>query len=220
MSKEKCLERAGQVHEEGAGCSLLSYSPSAGPQGKTDFCRCFSSCGGDLIHPAGEQWETVEIAASSSRADGGREGLCQGDGYMNIAWGGMSRGQCMDRAYQVEQDTGRCGHVSYSRSLTSNFCRCFPTCDGELQKPEGEEWETRVPRPADKHGLRNLVLVCIVAGAAACLVLVGCAGACLWIRCRRRSSEAQSLADGGSPADNSSTSGTSGNPAVVQGVVA
>jgi len=213
MSKDKCVARAEEVHRDGAGCSLLSYSSSSGPQSSSNFCRCFSSCGGDLIHPAGEQWETLEIGsatnhltsspspapappARSSASDGDvRTGICQGSGYMNIAWGGMSREQCLDRAYQVLKDTSRCGHVSYSPSLTSNFCRCFASCEGELRQPEGEQWETTVPQQEQKS-LDLAVLICIVAGIAACLVATGCAGAFVFLRCRSRSvNDRRSLAD-------------------------
>eukprot|EP00443_Scrippsiella_acuminata_P009624 CAMPEP_0115256150 /NCGR_PEP_ID=MMETSP0270-20121206/46094_1 /TAXON_ID=71861 /ORGANISM="Scrippsiella trochoidea, Strain CCMP3099" /LENGTH=262 /DNA_ID=CAMNT_0002671787 /DNA_START=80 /DNA_END=868 /DNA_ORIENTATION=+ len=201
MTKDKCLERASEVHRGNAGCSVVSYSPSDGPQGSTNFCRCFSGCDGDLQHPAGEQWETIELAVAQSRlavapspvpapasgasASGVQEGLCPGTGYMNLAWSGMSKDKCLERAYQVQQDSGSCGHVSYSPSLSTNFCRCFSSCEGELLQPAGEQWETSVPQP-ESGGFGLVVLACTLAGVGACLVATGCAGACIWLRCRTR----------------------------------
>merc|ERR1719382_1146864 len=76
MSKSKCLERAFEVNRApgpAGQCGYVSYSESAGPQQRTDFCRCHkqSDCEDPLDQPNGESWETLltsdpSILASSS----------------------------------------------------------------------------------------------------------------------------------------------------------
>merc|ERR1719487_2520804 len=64
MSKTKCLERAYEANSRASGpagqCGYVSYSDSAGPQQRTDFCRCHvqADCGDPLDQPRGESWET------------------------------------------------------------------------------------------------------------------------------------------------------------------
>lgn len=229
MSEDRCVRRAAEVIH---GCSFVSYSASPGPQASSNFCRCFSGCAGDLRHPAGEVWETREVevdaallreAATPGKGGetlastaatttamgtlGERQGICQGTAYMNIAWGGMSKDKCLDRASQVLQDTGRCAFVSYSASPwpqgNSNFCRCFASCAGDLQQPAGEVWETSEPRAASRiqvH-LTPFVLAGVIVFSITSLLAAGCVVACIWRRRRwaAESSESDTAALGARP---------------------
>lgn len=176
MSKEACLKRAYEVNQ-GPGpsgqCGHVSYSASAAPQKSTNFCQCHSSCEEPLEQLSGEQWETYVVSAdlSNSTSNSGNEGgdsnyavlrgRCPGNGYMNVAWGGMSKQKCLERAYAVNEGpgpSGRCGHVSYSASAgpqqQTNFCQCHSTCEKPLDEPEDEKWETRVV--SDQSGYSDL----------------------------------------------------------------
>mmetsp|Transcript_140943 Transcript_140943/g.438150 ORF Transcript_140943/g.438150 Transcript_140943/m.438150 type:complete len:259 (-) Transcript_140943:211-987(-) len=212
MSKEKCLERAAEVHREGAGCSFVSYSPSSGPHFGSNFCRCFSSCEGSLARLPGEQWETRSVSSSETTGPmgrtGARQGLCPGTDYMNLAWSGMSRRRCISRAYEIQRDTGRCGHVSYSPSLSSDFCRCFASCGQALVHPAEQEWETLVPNP-----WLGAAIFWMLVGVSICafLAAAGCVIACCLLDRRRKAlrkfaSEESSLSGSESSSGNGSSS--------------
>jgi len=101
-------------------------------------------------------------------------GRCSGSGYMNVAWGGMSKERCLQRAYEVNQGSGpmgMCGHVSYSASPgpqeQTNFCQCHRSCE-ELdhlpptpwagEQVNAEQWVTYVTAnvpSADAQGSRD-----------------------------------------------------------------
>lgn len=102
------------------------------------------------------------LAASVATLGAEHVGRCKGRGYMNVAWSGMSKEQCLQRAYEVNQGPGplgKCGHVSYSASpgpqRRTNFCQCHEKCDKLDHLPPspgtpGEqvdvaEWVTYVP---------------------------------------------------------------------------
>jgi hypothetical protein len=169
MSKEACLKRAYEVNQ-GPGpsgqCGHVSYSASAAPQKSTNFCQCHSSCEEPLEQLSGEQWETYVVSENPSMSNSASNagiagnadsnnlvtsGRCPGSSYMNIAWGGMTKQKCLERAYEVNEGpgpSGRCGHVSYSASAApqqqSNFCQCHSSCEKPLDMPKGEKWETHV----------------------------------------------------------------------------
>mmetsp|Transcript_14889 Transcript_14889/g.37458 ORF Transcript_14889/g.37458 Transcript_14889/m.37458 type:complete len:170 (-) Transcript_14889:331-840(-) len=58
MSRDKCIERAAEVHKDTSQCSFLSYSSSSQPQQQSQFCLCFKDCS-ELTNPSAEVWQTV-----------------------------------------------------------------------------------------------------------------------------------------------------------------
>jgi len=114
-------------------------------------------------------------------AVGQRTGRCHGSGYMNLAWSGMSKSKCLERAFEVNKapgPAGQCGYVSYSGSAgpqqRTDFCRCHAQsdCGDPLDQPEGEMWETLLtsdptsPTIISSSAPRNLISLvsCAVAG--------------------------------------------------------
>eukprot|EP00401_Gymnodinium_catenatum_P082711 CAMPEP_0117583968 /NCGR_PEP_ID=MMETSP0784-20121206/67324_1 /TAXON_ID=39447 /ORGANISM="" /LENGTH=137 /DNA_ID=CAMNT_0005384743 /DNA_START=96 /DNA_END=509 /DNA_ORIENTATION=+ len=107
------------------------------------------------------------LASTQTIAAEARQGLCPGTNYQNIGWGGMSRSRCIERAAEVERDSGSCSFVSYSESSTpqsqGNFCRCFRSCEDPLEQPTGEVWETNKPSEAkDANGSDGLKIALVV----------------------------------------------------------
>lgn len=119
-----------------------------------------------------------------------RNGRCGDTGYMNIGWSGMSKAKCLERAYEVNGGagpSGQCGHVSYSASSgpqgQSNFCRCHGSCDGALEQPAGEQWETYVTGARQNMSKIWILVVCLTGGV---LVVLLCLAIALCYRSRKR----------------------------------
>jgi len=204
MSKAKCLERAKEVNSGSGQCGYVSYSSSAGPQGRTDFCQCHrqADCADPLEQPQGESWETFPTVEptppieSVTLAEGQRSGRCYGPSYMNLAWGGMSKAKCLERAYEVNRapgPAGQCGYVSYSSSAgpqqRSDFCRCHQQadCADPLEQPRGESWETFLTHEPKSHMV--VILACL---AAVAVLLLICLAVYLYRRHKPKTAQAAS----------------------------
>lgn len=115
----------------------------------------------------------MNVAAAAAADE--RSGRCPGTGYMNLGWSGMSKYQCLKRAYEVNEGpgpAGRCGHVSYSASSLpqsrTDFCQCHSSCEEPLQQLANEKWETYVTSEPNS----NLILVILALAGVAVTLLV------------------------------------------------
>lgn len=188
QSRSKCLERAAEVANTGP-CSAVSYSDSAQPQQQSNFCRCFPECDGELSHPEGEVWETLdplnpdEASHKQGSPQAGstldRQGRCKSSSYQNIGWGGMSKDACVNRAAEVEKDSNQCKFVSYSDSAgpqrQTNFCRCYIDCS-VVEIPAGEHWVTMNPAGMSQgdHVATWLISCLAIVGGILALAVCGC----------------------------------------------
>mmetsp|Transcript_2182 Transcript_2182/g.5491 ORF Transcript_2182/g.5491 Transcript_2182/m.5491 type:complete len:178 (-) Transcript_2182:382-915(-) len=68
MSRDKCIERAAEVHKDTSQCSFLSYSSSSQPQQQSQFCFCFKDCS-ELAYPSKEVWETMNPEEAKATSD-------------------------------------------------------------------------------------------------------------------------------------------------------
>merc|ERR550525_284254 len=153
------------------------------------------------------------VAIGATTVAGGLLGRCPGSSYMNVAFGGMTKEKCLQRAYEVNQGpgpSGPCGHVSYSASAgpqgKTDFCQCHKSCEGPLDQPAGEEWKTYITsKPSD-----TLVIVLISSAALVGALLLCLAIACCYRRRKAGAGSVQCKADHLSQVDANSNQADSG----------
>eukprot|EP00929_Paragymnodinium_shiwhaense_P101226 TRINITY_DN6415_c0_g1_i1.p1 TRINITY_DN6415_c0_g1~~TRINITY_DN6415_c0_g1_i1.p1 ORF type:complete len:216 (+),score=26.91 TRINITY_DN6415_c0_g1_i1:86-649(+) len=150
------------------------------------------------------------------------QGRCDGSGYMNIGWSGMSESGCRSRASEIKSSGAECDYVSFSSSSgpthSGNFCQCNGACEA-LATPDDEDWQTfEVSVSANKGRGPQVLLMVGMAVAAAALFCCGVLASCYF---RRRRSDLPPLTGNQSPSVNfgSEPQESESSEAVVTGVV-
>lgn len=132
--------------EAACGCSLGRISPSApgdsieGPAPSPSL-RGPAEDEGSAAGSAGPTMESFPPKADSGPATG----RCPRTDYMNVAWGDMSKAQCVGRATELGQS--QCPFLSYSAGAEAqgrtDFCQCHRSCEGPAEHADGSgEWES------------------------------------------------------------------------------
>eukprot|EP00401_Gymnodinium_catenatum_P082481 CAMPEP_0117491706 /NCGR_PEP_ID=MMETSP0784-20121206/18206_1 /TAXON_ID=39447 /ORGANISM="" /LENGTH=138 /DNA_ID=CAMNT_0005286507 /DNA_START=89 /DNA_END=506 /DNA_ORIENTATION=- len=108
------------------------------------------------------------LASAQTIAAEARQGLCPGTNYQNIGWGGMSRSGCIERAAEVERDSGsfvlvRLVQRELDTTKPREFLPLLPELEDPLEQPTGEVWETNKPSEAkDANGSDGLKIALVV----------------------------------------------------------
>jgi len=210
MSKSACFERAVQSNSSGS-CAFLSFAPTFN-NGQTG-CWCFNAgqCQNVQASPDGQDgsWTTWGSLATDA-ADGSpissptpappsnavstqRVGVCNGAGYQNLGWSGMTQSLCVERAVKANLD-GSCAFLSFAPTFNSGQtgCWCFKAdeCQSVRATPDGQDgvwttWRGDALHTMSKPGSQALEWVFIV------LILLGafvfsCISVGFWCRsCKR-----------------------------------